>query len=158
MRRRWFWLVNSLLILLYFWAMGEETAVSLQVINGRCIANVPERHIGIDCPQIGPGSQVGLYGTQPATGRMELASYPPLRWLAPHTAWAELNLFSADGQPLWRQTFNQTNWSEWQTLSGDWLTRWGELHGTASQNSIVLQETVGDGFILTSRLRRAEGE
>lgn len=78
MRRSWFWLVNGLLILLYLWAMGEKTAVSLQVLNGRCIAAVPERHIGIDCPEIGTGSQVGLYATRPATGQAELVSYPPL--------------------------------------------------------------------------------
>lgn len=158
MPRKWFWLVNGLLILLYLWALGEETAVSLQVHNGRCIAIVPERHIGIDCPQMGPGSQVGLIATHPTTTRTELATYAPLRWLAPHTAWADLNLFSANGQAIWRQTFNQPDWAEWQTISGGWFTRWGELHGTASQNSIVLTETVSEAFILTSHLRRAEAE
>ena len=158
MHKKWFWLVNSLLILLYLWAMGEETAVSLQVNNGRCIAIVPERHIGIDCPQMGAGSQVGLIATQPATSRTELASYAPLRWLAPHTAWADLNLFSLDGQPDWRHTFGQINWADWQMGSGGWQTRWGELRGTASQNSLVLGQQVGDGFILTSQLRRAEAE
>ncbi len=158
MRRSYFWLLNGLLILLYLWAVGEETAVSLQVINGRCIAIVPERHIGIDCPQMGAGSQVGLYATQPATGRIELASYPPLRWLAPHSAWAELNLFSAGGRPLWRQTFRQMKWDEWQPASGGWFTRWGELHGNASQNALLFTEAVDGDFILTSRLRRAEDE
>ena len=158
MRKRWFWLLNGLLILLYVWALGEETAVSLQVINGRCIAAVPERHIGIDCPQMGAGSQVGFYATQPVTSRTQLASYAPLRWLAPHTAWADLSLFSAEGQPIWQQTFNQTNWDEWQTVSGGWTTRWGELHGTASQNGILITEAVTDDFILTSSLRRAEDD
>ena len=158
MRRGWFWLLNGLLILLYVWAMGEETAVSLQVINGRCIAAVPERHIGIDCPQMGAGSQVGFYATQPATTLAQLASYAPLRWLAPHTAWADLSLFSAEGQPVWQQTFNQTNWDEWQAVSGGWTTRWGELHGTGSQNGILITEAVADDFILTSSLRRAEDD
>ncbi len=158
MRKGGFWLLNGLLILLYVWALGEETAVSLQVSNGRCIAAVPERYIGIDCPEMGVGSQVGLYATQPTTDRVELASYAPLRWLAPHTAWADLTLYPLDGQPIWRQTFNQPNWSEWQTVSGGWATRWGELHGSASQNSLLLSEVVTDDFILTSSLRRAEDE
>ncbi len=158
MRRSWFWLINGLLILLYIWAMGEETAVSLQVVNDRCIAAVPERTIGIDCPQMGVGSQVGVTAIQPTTRRIELASYPPLRWLAPHTAWADLNLFSADGQPLWRQTFNQLNTNAWQTVSGGWTTRWGELRGTTSQNSLLFHQPVNDDFILTSTLRRAEEE
>ncbi len=158
MRRSWFWLLNGLLILLYVWALGEETAVSLQVINGRCIAAVPERHIGIDCPQMGAGSRIGLTTSQPTTGGAEVASYPPLRWLAPHTAWAELQLFSADGQPVWQQRFSRVSWDEWQTVSGGWMSRWGELRGTASQNSLILQEAVSDDFILTSGLRRAEDE
>ncbi len=158
MRRSWFWLINGLLILLYMWAMGEETAVSLQVINGRCIAAVPERYIGIDCPNMGAGSQVGLVAAQPTRGRIELASYPPLRWLAPHTAWADLNLFSADGQPLWRQNFNQLNPNAWQTVNGGWTTRWGELRGTTSQNSLLFHQPVQADFILTSTLRRAEEE
>ena len=158
MQRSWFWLLNGLLILLYIWAMGEETAISLQVINGRCIAAVPERHIGIDCPQMGAGSQVGFYATQPATTQRQLASYAPLRWFAPHTAWAELSLFSVDGQPLWQQTFSQTKWAEWQIVSGGWTSRWGELHGTASQNGILITQSVTNDFILTSTLRRAEDE
>ena len=158
MRKRWFWLVNGLLILLYVWALGEETAVSLQVVNGRCIAIVPERHIAIDCPQMGAGSQVGLVASQPTTNQAELASYPPLRWLAPHTAWNDLNLYSLNGQPIWQHRFSRMNWADWQTLSGGWQTRWGELRATASQNSLVLRQPVGDGFILTSQLRRAEAE
>ncbi|MBK8900077.1 MAG: glycosyltransferase family 39 protein [Anaerolineaceae bacterium] len=158
MHRNWFWLVNGVLLLLYVWALGEETAVSLQVSNGRCIAAVPERYIGIDCPQMGAGSQVGLVATQPSTTRAELASYAPLRWLAPHTAWADLNLFSVDGQPVWRHTFGQINWADWQTGSGGWQTRWGELRGMDSQNSLALRQPVGESFILTSHLRRAEDE
>ncbi|WP_420645120.1 ArnT family glycosyltransferase [Candidatus Leptofilum sp.] len=150
--------LNGLLILLYVWALGEETAVSVQVSNGRCVAIVPERHIGIDCPQVGAGSQVGLLATQPATTGTMLASYPPLRWLAPHTAWGDLNLFTPDGQPIWRRPFGQMAWEEWQLISGGWQTRWGELHGLSSQNSLVLREPVGDSFILTSSLRRAEDE
>ncbi len=158
MRKYWFWLLNGLLILLYLWAMGEETAVSVQVKNGRCVAIVPERHIGIDCPQIGAGSQVGLFATQPSTTSTMLATYPPLRWLAPHTAWADLNLFKLDGHLLWRQRFGQMDWTKWQLISGGWQTRWGELHGLGSQNSLVLQEPVGDSFILTSHIRRAGDE
>ncbi|MCA9946478.1 MAG: glycosyltransferase family 39 protein, partial [Anaerolineales bacterium] len=158
MRRRWFWLFNGLLILLYIWALGEETAVSLQVINGRCLAAVPERYIGIDCPQMGAGSQVGLVATNPATSIAQLASYPPLRWLAPHTAWADFNLFTADGQAVWRQNFSRMSGDSWQTTSGSWQTRWGELHSTASQNSLILHEPVGEEFILTGKLRRANEE
>ena len=158
MQRGWFWLLNGLLILLYLWAMGEETAVSLQVINGRCIAAVPERHIGIDCPQMGAGSQVGFYATQPATTQFQLATYAPLRWLAPHTAWANLSLFGIDGQPLWQQTFSQTEWNDWQIVSGNWMSRWGELRGTSGQNTILVTQSATDDFILTSTLRRAEDE
>ncbi|MFZ1397108.1 MAG: hypothetical protein WAS33_09445, partial [Candidatus Promineifilaceae bacterium] len=158
MQKRWFWLLNGLLLLLYVWALGEATAVSLQVKNGRCVAIVPERHIGIDCPQMGAGSQVGLLATQPTTSRTELASYPPLRWLAPHTAWDDLNLFTLNGDLLWRQPFGQVDWSAWQLISGGWQTRWGELRGLASQNSLVLRQPTSDSFILTSHLRRAEDE
>ena len=158
MRRGWFWLLNGLLILLYLWALGEETAVSVQVINGRCIAAVPERYVGIDCPQMGADSQVGFYASKPVSDRMMLATFPPLRWLAPHTAWADLSLFSANGQPLWQQTFSHTAWDEWQIISGGWTSRRGELHGIVGQNGIVLTETITDDFILTSTLRRAEDE
>jgi hypothetical protein len=158
MRNRWFWLLNGLLILLYVWALGEETAVSLQVSDGRCIAAVPDRFIGIDCPQMGAGSQVGLIASQPATTRTMLMTYAPLRWLAPHTAWNDLNLYGLDGQPIWRQPFGQMDWADWQLISGGWQTRWGELRGRASQNSLVLRQAVGDDFILTSTLRRAEGD
>jgi 4-amino-4-deoxy-L-arabinose transferase-like glycosyltransferase len=158
MRNRWFWLLNGLLLLLYVWALGEETAVSLQVSNGRCIAAVPERYISIDCPQIGAGSQVGLTISQPTTSRAMLASYPPLRWLAPHTAWAKLNLYTLAGQPSWQQPFNQMDWDDWELISGGWQTRWGELRGQASQNSLVQRQAVDDGFIFTGKLRRAEEE
>ncbi|WP_420632034.1 ArnT family glycosyltransferase [Candidatus Leptofilum sp.] len=158
MRNRWFWLLNGLLILLYVWTLGEETAVSIQVSNGRCVAIVPDRQIGIDCPQIGAGSQVGLFATRPGTTRSMLATYAPLRWLAPQSAWDNLNLFTLDGQLIWRQPFGRMAWDEWKLISGGWQTRWGELHGLASQNSLVLQEPVGDSFILTSHLRRAEDD
>lgn len=157
-RRSWFWLLNGLLILLYLWTMGEETAVSIQVINGRCIANVPDRHIAIDCPEISQGSQVGLYTAQPGSYRTQLTHYAPLRWLAPHAGWRDLALFSADGQPLEQYTFHPIEWTQWQTHSGSWINHWGELSGKASQNSILLRQPMPQNFTFSSTLRRAEND
>lgn len=157
MRRCWFWLLNGLLILLYLWAMGEETAVSIQVDNGRCTAIVPERQIEVECQNIGAGSQIGLYTTQPATTFRQLTRHAPLRWLAPHTAWAQLSLFAADGKPIWQQNFSQSVWQQWQTVSGGWASRWGELYGTSNQNSLLLGEATEGAFTMRGYLRRAEG-
>ena len=157
MRRRWFWLINGFLLLLYVWTLGEETAVSLQVSNGRCLASVPERSIAIDCSEIGAGSQVGLYTTR-TLNSSQFLNHAPLHWLAPHTAWSKLSLFTPAGQPVRQQTLYPINWAEWQTISGEWATRWGALHGTSAANSILLQQPVSPDFNFTASLRRAEDD
>lgn len=155
-RQSRFWLLNGLLILLYLWTMGEETAVSVQVMNGRCTANVPKRQITIDCPEIDSGSQVGFYATEPDSHPVQLAHYAPLRWLAPRTGWHNLTLSFADGQPVAQYAFQPVAWEQWQTNSGSWINRWGELSGQASQNSIILRQALPQNFTFSTALRRAE--
>ena len=64
-RRRWFWLLNGVLLLLYLWTLTGQTRVAVTVNNGVCTAIVPGRTVQVECPQLRAGSRVGLYLQNP---------------------------------------------------------------------------------------------
>lgn len=53
---RTFWLINTLLLLLYAWTLGEATTVAIHVEDGFCTAIVAARHSTIPCPGLEGGS------------------------------------------------------------------------------------------------------
>lgn len=102
-RRRSFWLLNGLMLLLYLWTLG------------------------IDCPQLTAGSRVGLYLEHSAAEPFSWMTEAPLHWLAPQPALTAVTLTNENGQRLWQSSFSDAELSQWQTIAGQNRVVWGEL-------------------------------
>ena len=156
-RRRWFWLLNGVLLLLYLWTLTGQTRVAVTVNNGVCTAIVPGRTVQVECPQLRAGSRVGLYLQNPELEPEDVFVRAPLDWLAPHAAWNSAALLNGDGSPQWTNSFTQANLAGWEPLAGNWQIVAGELRASSGAATILRSTPASGNFIFTAELRRPEG-
>lgn len=155
-RRRRFWMVNGLLLLLYFWTLTETITISISVQPHRCTAHTPERTLGVDCSQLYRGF-LGLYSSSdPVPDYLDSG---PLDWLAPASAWKEISVVDSDSgsRPPWRDSF-YGSLNSWQAVHGVWRTRLGELRPPSRRGLIVQRNPLPDAsegtFQVHAQLRR----
>lgn len=151
MGKRWFWLANLALLLLYGWTLTEESAVRVRVEGDVCTAVFPERAditrtSSIPCPGL-RGGFVGLYFD--GSSANPVLDWGPLDWLAPRSAWRsvifsetrenghQLRIVVPEELPGWRRV-----WGEWRPVWETAVMRW--------------QTPIYGGYIVTADLRRPD--
>lgn len=146
MSRRYFWLANAALLLLYIWTLAEEARVTIRVAGGVCTAVFPERSLSIPCPGL-DGGEVGLYLT--ASPPIPGVDFGPLDWLAPHTAWrsATFTPLSGDGPAV--AVAVAADPPGWRRVLDEWRPTW--------EGAVIRWPVPLDGeYALTVTVRRPE--
>lgn len=151
---RRFWLLNTFLLLLYFWTLTETTTISISIRPHRCTAHTPERSLTVDCSQLYRGF-LGLYSSpDPVPDYLDSG---PLGWLAPSSAWREVSVLDSGNRQQWRDTF-YGSLSRWRAVRGVWRTRLGELRPPSGPGLILrrnpLPDTPNSTFHVRARLHR----
>ncbi|MDX1417761.1 MAG: hypothetical protein R3293_26405, partial [Candidatus Promineifilaceae bacterium] len=150
-RRRWFWLINLALLLLFLWTLTEESAVHVQVEGGTCTAVFPEgrgvtRSSSIPCPGLG-GGFVGL--TFRGAGRNEWLTRAPLDWLLPRSGWRSVAV-SELGENGRRQVIEIAH-----EVPG-WRRLWGEWQPLTRMAAMQWQTPIHSDYQVSAALRRPE--
>jgi hypothetical protein len=147
-----FWLIHLLLLLLYGWTWTEETPITVRVgEDGVCQAIAPDRSLAIECPNLA-GGRVGLFNVAREPLTVEDAAL--LDWLAPPSAWAEVEVVDPAGEVVWSEPFSRGELAGWEPLLGEWQVIGGELRAKAGSAALLYQERLDEGVTIHASLRR----
>jgi hypothetical protein len=143
---RWFWLVNLALLALYGWTLTEDVVLSIEVADGQCVAVASGRTSEIGCPELAEGF-VGIYLSD--TGGPQLGDIGPLDWLAPRSAWHELQL-TAEGEKQRQVRFQSAqDVAGWRQVLDEYRPEW--------ESAVMIWRLPQPGdFMLKAGLRRLD--